>query len=337
MKQNALSMVIYFVLIIGMLPTLFLLPHVEQYVEAVKDKEAIMVSGEPSEDKLYEAVRKSAEKRNIPPVNARIDRVWKAVPGLAGLEVDIEASVDRMRKRGVFEEHLLVFKEVQPEVTLSDLPPSPVYKGNEGKNKVAFLINVAWGNEYIPDILSTLKEHGVHASFSLEGRWARENIELARMIAQNGHDIGNHSYSHPDMTSLSKAEAKKEINRTNEVVEAVIGQRPVWFGPPSGAYNEVTIQAAAEEGMRTVLWTVDTIDWKKPKPDEMVQRVDRLIHPAAIVLMHPTESTRDGLDAMIEKIEAKQLGITSVSALLSESRRPQVAESFIRDDFYVDR
>jgi len=65
---------------------------------------------------------------------------------------------------------------------------------------VSFLINVAWGNEYLPDILATLKKQNVKASFFLEGRWVQKNPELAKMIVEAGHEVGNHSYTHPDMS-----------------------------------------------------------------------------------------------------------------------------------------
>ena len=67
---------------------------------------------------------------------------------------------------------------------------------------VSFIINVAWGNEYLSDMLATLKEHHVSATFFLEGRWAQKNPELAKMISEAGHEVGNHSFTHPDMKNL---------------------------------------------------------------------------------------------------------------------------------------
>ncbi|NGP44083.1 polysaccharide deacetylase family protein [Bacillaceae bacterium SIJ1] len=327
-----MSWLVFTVLCVGMLAVLFSSP-VDYYIQTLKNGETVLVTATDSESRLREQIEAHADKVNIPPKNAVVDRVWKAIPGLNGLEVDVDASLERMKKKQRFQENLVVFKEVPPQVTLSDLPPAPVYKGHPDKPMVAFIVNVAWGNEYIPDILQILREEGLRVSFFLEGRWTKENMELARMIAQDGHSIGNHSYSHPQMERLSLEAARQEISKTNEVIEAVLGNKPQWFGPPSGGYNDLTIQAAAEENMRTVLWSVDTIDWKNPNPDEMAARVSEQIHPGAIVLMHPTEAVTKGLRPMIKQIQAKDLRISNISDVLSEQRKSQEVVSLLLDDF----
>ena len=90
---------------------------------------------------------------------------------------------------------------------------------------VSFIINVAWGNEYLSDMLATLKEHHVSATFFLEGRWAQKNPELAKMISDAGHEVGNHSFTHPDMKNLSTDRIRQEITKTNEVIKATTGYR----------------------------------------------------------------------------------------------------------------
>ena len=85
-----------------------------------------------------------------------------------------------------------------------DLDPQPIYRGNPEKPMVALLINVAWGNEYIPKILKTLNDHEAKATFFLDGSWGKKNPDLALMIYEEGHEIGNHAYSHPDLKQRSK-------------------------------------------------------------------------------------------------------------------------------------
>ncbi|PFP30701.1 hypothetical protein COJ96_03965 [Bacillus sp. AFS073361] len=271
-------------------------------------------------DPLYQSIIKNAPTYEISPKDATIDRVWKAIPGYNGREVDIAASYKNMKSKGVFNEKKLVFTEIKPKVHLNDLPPSPIYKGNPDKPMVAFIINVAWGNEYLSEMLATLKRQNVSVSFFLEGNWTKKNPELAKLIVTSGHEVGNHSYSHPDMKQLTASRAREQIQKTNEIIEAATGKKCIWFAPPSGSYRDETIKVAAEFKMKTVMWTVDTVDWRKPSPDQLISRVMSKIDNGSMVLMHPTESTAKSLDRLITQIKQKNLKIGTVSELMSEER-----------------
>ncbi len=292
-------------------------PYTAGYIDSLKES-AEMVSGQ--KEPLYQEIKEKAAQYNEEPVDARVDRVWKAIPGYNGKKVDITKSFRKMKKLGSFDEKQLVFKEIPPEVTLKDLPPAPVYKGNEEKKMVSFLINVAWGNEYIPDMLKTLKENNIEATFFLEGRWVKKHPELAKMIAEAGHETGNHSYTHADFKQISAAGARAELEKANGAIKAATGQTPVWFAPPGGSFRDEIVTIAAEQNMGTVLWSVDTIDWKKPAPQVIIQRIKSKVHPGAMILMHPTASTALALDQMIKMLKAEGYGISTVSDLLSEKR-----------------
>jgi probable sporulation protein (polysaccharide deacetylase family) len=272
------------------------------------------------EDPLYQSIVKNASTYEIPPSNAKIDEVWKAIPGYNGITVDIEASYKNMKKIGTFNEKKLVYKQTEPSVHLNDLTPSPIYRGHPDKPMVSFIINVAWGNEYLPEMLATLKKHQVKASFFLEGRWVKNNPELAKMIVSAGHEVGNHSYTHPDMKRISAAQTRDQLLKTNEVIEAATGKKSIWFAPPSGSYRDETVTIAAEFKMKTVMWTVDTIDWQKPSPNQLINRVISKISNGSMVLMHPTESTAKSLDTLITRIEEEGLKLGTVSDLMSEER-----------------
>jgi probable sporulation protein (polysaccharide deacetylase family) len=169
-------------------------------------------------------------------------------------------------------------------------------------------------------MLATLKKHNVSASFFLEGRWVKNNPGMAKMIAEAGHEIGNHSFTHPDMKQLSAPKINEEIKKTNEVIEAVTGVQTKWFAPPSGSYKEEVVQIAAAHKLGTVMWSVDTIDWQKPAPEKLISRVMGKVHNGALILMHPTESTANSLEQLILQIKDKDLQIGTVSSLLSENR-----------------
>ncbi|MGM7635793.1 polysaccharide deacetylase family protein [Bacillus sp. Hm123] len=269
---------------------------------------------------LEDQVKDEAKKRRKDPRDAVIDRVWKKTPGYNGVEVDIEKSLKNMKKDGMFVEKHLIYRQIPPKIHLKDLPPAPIYRGHPDKQMVSFAINVAWGEEYLPEMLSILKKHHVHATFFFEGRWVKKHPDLAKMISKAGHEAGNHSYSHPNMAILSTSKTNEEIVKTNEVIEAVVGHTPKLFAPPSGSFNEHTVQEAHKLGMLTTLWTVDTVDWKKPMPGELIDRVMNKIHPGAIILMHPTQSSAASLDTLVKEIEARKFKIGTVSNLLSETR-----------------
>lgn len=292
-------------------------PFTEQYVSSLKDDTLSVVK---TNDILYEEIATKAKEYEIAPSDAKIDPVWKAIPGYNGLKVDIDASYKKMKKEGSFNKDKLVFQQIKPSVHLKDLPPTAIYKGHPDKPMVSFIINVAWGNEYLSPILATLKKHNVHASFFLEGRWVKENPELAKMIVDAGHEVGNHSYSHPDMKLISAGKIREEIQKTNQVIEATTGKTSTWLAPPSGSYRDEVVKIAAQEKLGTVMWSVDTIDWQKPSPDVLITRVMTKVHNGAMILMHPTDSTAKALDTLITQIKGKNLNIDTVSELLSEER-----------------
>jgi peptidoglycan-N-acetylglucosamine deacetylase len=313
--MKIIAIVVFFLL--GLLIT-FNESAVSTYVHLIKNHYSLPAAKQT--DSLYQKISKEASKYEIKPQDATIDRVWKKIPGYNGLKVDISASYKKMKKAGKFDEKKLVFKQIQPSVHLKDLPPSPIYKGNPDKPMVSFIINVAWGNEYLSEMLKTLKRHHISASFFLEGNWVKKNPDLAKMIVDAGQEVGNHSYTHPDMKRLSADRARSEMIKTNEVIEATTGKKSVWFAPPSGSYRDETVKVADDLKMETVMWTVDTVDWQKPTPDVLINRVISKVGNGSLILMHPTESTAKALDRLITLIEKKNLTIGTVSELMDEKR-----------------
>ncbi len=273
-----------------------------------------------NEDELTKKIQAFSDQHKIEPIDAKVDPVWKAIPGYNGLGVNSEASYKKMKKSGNFDENKVVYEEIPPNVHLEDLSSEPIYRGNPQKAMVALLINVAWGNEYIPEILKILNSHQTKATFFFDGSWVKKNPDLAVLIKDGGHEIGNHAYSHPDLKQRSKDDTVVEIKKTNEVINGTLGIKPKWFAPPSGSFNKVTIQVAEQLDMKTILWTVDTVDWKKPATAEMVNRVVSKWGMASMVLMHPTKPVAEGLGTMITDIKAKGYHLGTVSDLMSEKR-----------------
>ncbi|WP_126426474.1 polysaccharide deacetylase family protein [Brevibacillus marinus] len=320
MKLNAVKFITFSVVWGILLVMLVQTRPVAQYVSVIKERE---VGGMPSADAddLRRQVEEWKKQYDQPPIDAKLDRIWKAIPGYNGRQVDVEASIRRILESGLITPQQLVYKEIPPAVSLDDLGAQPIYRGNPQKPAVSFMVNVAWGNEYLPSILDTLDKYQVKTTFFLDGSWVTKYPDLAKQIYDRGHEIGNHAFSHPDMSRIGEERIREEIGRTQAVIEKVLDSKPLLFAPPSGAYTQRVVEIAQREfGMKTILWTADTVDWRKPAVPEMVQRVNRQLGNGVLVLMHPTEAAAKGLEAMLKAAIAKGLLPTTVSDVLSSQR-----------------
>jgi peptidoglycan-N-acetylglucosamine deacetylase len=264
-----------------------------------------------------------ASKLNQPPVNAKNDSIWKAIPGYNGLEVNVEKSLQLAKAIGKVQPERLVFDEIEPEVMLEDLLPQPIYRGNMEKPMVGLMINVAWGSEYLEDMLNVLDDYQVRASFFLDGGWLKNNTELAREILDRGHEIGNHAYSHPDLRTMSIAEINDEIKKPEALIRE-LGTRSYLFAPPAGAFDDRVVKVAHQQNMKTVLWTLDTVDWKKPPASTIKERIIPHLENGALILMHPTEPTVKALPDIIEGAFEQELMVGTASEVISPARAVSV-------------
>jgi probable sporulation protein (polysaccharide deacetylase family) len=185
---------------------------------------------------------------------------------------------------------------------------------------VSLMINVAWGNQYIVPMLDILDEENVKVTFFLDGSWLSKNPELATEMLKRGHEMENHAYTHPNMSTLSHARATVEIEKTQKLLKESLGVTNQWFAPPSGDFDQETVEIASSLGLKTVLWTVDTVDWRNPSPESIVAKITSKAESGTLVLMHPTASSSKALKAMIRGIKAKGLQLGTVSQTLSAER-----------------
>jgi len=295
--------------------------NVSSFIRHVQEQDAIYTfmqvnRSEAEKKELYAKIQAEAGQHKVEPINARIDRVYDAIPGYNGVEVDIEKTYEYNLQMVRGEKIRFIYKNIEPTVKLEDLGNHPIYKGNPNKKMVSFMINVAWGNEYIDSMLDSLDREQIHATFFLDGTWLRDNKEIALKIQNAGHELSNHAYSHPDMAKLSRSEQERQITRTEQLLKDINVENK-WFAPPSGSFNQATIQVARDQGLLTVLWTIDTIDWKRPPASLVVSRVTTKLEPGALILMHPTISSSEALPELIKNIKDKGYSIGTVSETLS--------------------
>lgn len=266
---------------------------------------------------LYQDILKYANENNIMPVESKYDTVWKIIPGVNGKIVDVEKSYNNMKKENIFNEDKIVFIDKNIKTSIKDLPSGPIYKGNSNKKQVSFMINVAWGEEYINDILKILEDNEVTTTFFIDGTWAKKNGEHLSSIINKNHEIANHSLNHKDFTKISKKDAYNDILETNTILSSSYKGNIKFFTPPSGAFNDNTINALNDLDMQLVMFSVDTIDWQKPSVETIKKRVGNKVEAGSIILMHPTLNTKDALTDIILDIRQKGLDITTISSLLS--------------------
>lgn len=281
--------------------------------------EGVEVAG-MSPTELQVLIANMAAGMNRAAEDAQVDRETASiVPGLSGLAVDVEASVAATLAAPAGSMVSLVTREVPPRKSLMDFPTYPVRRGHPSRREIALAINVAWGTEHLPAILRTLAEHNARATFFLVGTWAAENPDVVRELAAAGHDLGNHSYSHPHVAQLSDAALAEEISRATDLIEKLSGKHVGYFSPPYGEFDERIIKVAHNQGYPTVLWSIDTVDWKHPPVTEMIKGVLDGAHNGAIVLMHPTPEVARGLPEMVAGLQALGYRLVTVSELLSTS------------------
>ncbi|MBA8945652.1 polysaccharide deacetylase family protein [Streptomyces calvus] len=145
---------------------------------------------------------------------------------------------------------------------------------------------------YTPHILDTLARYEVRAMFFVCGEMAATHPDLLARMADEGHVVGNHTWSHPLLTELRRSRIRSEMERTSDIVEKAHGHRPEWFRAPYGAWNRAAFQLGAELGMEPLAWTVDTLDWTTPGTRTIVDRVEDGAAPGVVVLSHDAGGDR---------------------------------------------
>ena len=138
-----------------------------------------------------------------------------------------------------------------------------------------------------PAVLGTLADRGAEATFFVTGEMATARPDLVRRASEEGHRIGNHSWSHPELTTLDRTQVASQLRRTNQAIEHATGNAPSEWRPPYGATNDLVQAAARDAGLDAmVLWTVDPRDWADPSATTIRDRVLQAVRPGSVVLLH---------------------------------------------------
>lgn len=254
------------------------------------------------------------------PINAKLSNYGLIIPGYNGVQLDKEKSFQNMKFKKLWVRKDLIWKEVRPNISIADLPVAPINCGNPQKASIAFMINVAWGNEYLVKLIRIFKEKNIRATFFLLGAWLNRYPDLGRLVKKTGHEIGNHAYSHSDMRGLNEKNILWEIKSTNQLIQKELDFNPHLFTPPSQEFNKIVIDVAAKEGMYTILSTIAIEDWNSPSDEEVLNKIKKRVQRGSLILLHPTASTLSVLPSIFKFFEEKKYSIGTVSQVISSQR-----------------
>ena len=165
-----------------------------------------------------------------------------------------------------------------------------------GEGKVLYLtFDAGYENGFTAEILDILQELEVPAAFFLTGDYLQREPDLVRRMAAEGHIVGNHTMTHPDMTGVDAETFRAELQGVEDKYFGITGQTlPKYYRPPQGVYDEASLKRAQELGYQTVFWSLAYADWdngNQPDPDAAVQKLNSRIHDGAVVLLHATSKT----------------------------------------------
>ena len=200
----------------------------------------------------------------------------------------------------------------------------PIYKVDTPEKKVAITIDGVWGAERTPQILDIFSKYNVRITFFFAAPWLEKYPEVAKEIVRRGHEIGNHSYTHPHCNSLSPDQLRAELRETSAMIEDVTGQWPRFFRPPFGEYNNQVIKICQEEKYQVIQWSIDSLDWKDPGVDFIVRRILQA-KPGDIVLLHNNGThTADALAIAVPRLIEMGYKIVPLSELV------------YKDNYYIE-
>ncbi|MGW6918497.1 polysaccharide deacetylase family protein [Kitasatospora sp. NPDC054939] len=162
----------------------------------------------------------------------------------------------------------------------------PVLELNPERRVVALTLDDGPDPKHTPTVLALLEKHGIRATFFLVGENVAAHPGLVREIADRGHHIANHTWSHPDLRQLSESRVREELERTSDLLHRATGRAPTWFRAPGGDWSSASLKVSAALGMRPMGWSVDPRDWARPGTAVITERVLKDIRPGSIVLNH---------------------------------------------------
>jgi len=215
------------------------------------------------------------------------------------------------------------------EMELRSLPFSP----GEFK-EIALTFDDGPDPKATPKILDMLNKEGIKATFFVVGKMVEKYPGLLERIWKEGHDVGNHTYSHPDLTKLSKEDILEELDKTRLLVKKITGKETYLFRPPGGRYDNKVIVTTTLSGYKMILWTDYPGDYGCPSSKLIYQRTVSGAEDEGIILLHNgLDATLEALPKIISELKKKKYGFITISELMEEIREKETVyfEKFERE------
>ncbi len=201
----------------------------------------------------------------------------------------------------------------------------PIYNVMREDKVCAVSFDAAWGNEDTHNLIGILEKYNVKATFFVVGDWVDKYPESVKELSDAGHDIMNHSNTHPHMTQISKEKMIEEIKFCDDKIEKITGKRPNLFRPPYGDYNDSVVETLKEKGHYAIQWDVDSLDWKDFSATEIYNRVIPKVQNGSIVLFHnAAKHTPEALPMILEKLQSEGYKIVKINDMI------------YKKDYYMD-
>lgn len=235
---------------------------------------------------------------------------------------------------GIFLAVLLVYRDNVISVFSGKL--KPIYSAQVTTQEIGLTFDISWGEQTAEPILDILKQKGIHATFFLSSPWASKHEALVKRMVVDGHEIASHGNRHVDLNTLSPGELEKEILTAQDVLEKLSGQKITLLRPPNGAYDNKVISVSQKLGYRVIQWSVDSLDWKRPGPEAVINNVMNGIRnghgarPGDIILFHASDSAPDTVKALpvvIDRLQGKNYKLVPISSLLKSASATWPPES----------
>lgn len=189
------------------------------------------------------------------------------------------------------------------EIDLVRLYPSLVLRlGPTGVKNVALTFDDGPDMQYTPQVLDVLRDKGVKATFFLIGNRVEDYPDVAKRIVEEGHLVGNHTYSHPEIMKATGAPLQKELASTEQALSKIGASGSGLFRPPYGAISPNLVEEAASLGYRIAMWSVDSLDWRGLPKDTVVAKVMEMMSPGAVVLQHSSGGPGEDLSGSVQAL-----------------------------------
>ncbi len=193
----------------------------------------------------------------------------------------------------------------------------PIYCVARDQKVASLTFDAAWGNEDTQQLIDILGKYDVKATFFVVGEWVDKYPESVKALSDAGHEVMDHSDTHPHMSQLSREEIQADVTACADKIEAVTGVRPTLFRPPYGEYDDKVITAVRALGIEPIQWDVDSLDWKDLSAGEITQRVTSKVQPGSIILFHNAAlHTPEALPGIIEALLKDGYTLVPVSELI---------------------